>query len=223
MKKNYTDIIVVLDRSGSMESIKSDTIGGVNHFIADQKGEPGEARWTLTQFDNEYEILANGIPIKDAKNLTERTYVPRGNTALFGAIGRTIDEAGRRFEAMPEKDRPEKVVFLIVTDGLENASHQHEWSKAYTQERVRQMIQLQSGVYQWQFVYIGANQDAILKASELGINRDNALNYAGNSIGTHALYASATSNVKLFRSGVKATMSWEKKQRDEQDKAKGSK
>lgn len=219
MKKDYTEIIVVLDRSGSMEAIKADTIGGVNQFITDQQQVPGEARWTLAQFDDQYEVVSSGVPIKDARRLTTATYVPRSNTALYGAIGRTIDEAGRRLSAMPEAQRPGKVVFLIVTDGQENNSFHNEWSRAYTQERIKEMIQRQSRTYQWEFVYIGANQDAIFNAAAMGIDAGNALNYAANQVGTQALYAATSSNLRSFRVGGKADMSWTAKQKKEQEDA----
>lgn len=222
MKKDYTDIIVVLDRSGSMQSVKTDTIGGVNQFISDQQKVPGEARWTLNQFDDQFEPVSAAVPIKDAKNLSDSTYVPRGNTALYGAIGRTIDEAGKRFAAMADHDRPEKVVVLIVTDGQENDSHNNEWSRAFTQAKIKEMIERQSSAYKWQFVYIGANQDAIFNAAAMGIAAGNALNYTSNAKGTRALYASASSNLRSFRTSASVDMAWSAKQRAEQDDAKAA-
>jgi hypothetical protein len=219
MKQNYTEILVVLDRSGSMASIKNDTIGGFNRFLEDQQKVPGEAKITLAQFDEHYEVVLNAVPVKDAKPLNDTTYVPRGSTALYGAIGRTIDEAGRRFAAMPESERPEKVVVLIITDGQENASHGQEWSKQYAASKIKEMVEHQSNAYKWQFVYIGANQDAVMNAQGIGIQSANALNYTSNSVGTQALYASVTDNLRSYRMATKKDMSWEAKDRQEQDAA----
>lgn len=220
MRKDHTDIIMVLDRSGSMDAVRTDTIGGVNRFIDDQQKVPGEARFTLVQFDDKYEPLLNAVPIKDAKPLTEATYVPRGSTALYGAIGRTVEDAGRRLAAMPESERPEKVVCVIVTDGQENNSQHNEWSRMFDAAKIKSMIETQQNAYKWQFVFIGANQDAILAAQGIGIDTSNAINYTANKVGTEKLYASASSNLRAFRTSAKADMSWDAKQRKEQEAAK---
>lgn len=223
MKHNLCDVIIVLDRSGSMQSIRSDTIGGVNQFIEDQKKVPGDCRLTLVQFDDRYEPMLAAVPIREAKPLDQHTYVPRGNTALFGAVGRTIDESGARFANLAESERPEKVIFVIVTDGLENHSHVGEWSRNYTRDMVKALIDQQQNIWKWQFVFIGAQQDAILSAADIGIAASNAINYTNNPIGTTALYASVSSNVRSFRSGQSANMAWSEEDRKKQDKAKSSK
>jgi hypothetical protein len=220
MKKNYTEIVIVLDRSGSMESVRDDTIGGFNAFLAAQKKVPGECKITLAQFDHEYEVRLNAARIADALLLDTLTYVPRGSTALYGAIGRTIDEAGRRFAAMPESERPEKVICVIITDGQENHSPIAEWSRMYTAELVRERIERQTNAYKWEFVYIGANQDAILIARGMGMNVNNAMNYTSNAIGTQCMYAAVTDNVTAVRLRSKADMSWTKQQLEEQEAAK---
>jgi hypothetical protein len=222
MKQNYTDIIIVLDRSGSMNVIRKDTIGGVNKFIEEQKKVPGEATFSLHQFDHEYETVSKAVRIQEAKELTELTYVPRGNTCLYGAIGCAIQETGDRLKAMSEDQRPEKVIFVIVTDGEENSSHKHEWSSTHTAASIKASIERQSETYKWQFVYIGANQNAIMNAGQLGIKADNALNYSSNSEGTSKLYADLGSNVRMMRCGAKLDMSWETKQRKNQDQAKAA-
>lgn len=220
MKQNYTDIIIVLDRSGSMQSVKTDTIGGFNRFLEDQQMLPGEARITLAQFDDEYETVLNAVPIKDAKSLNDQTYVPRGNTPLHGAIGRTIEDTGRRFHGMQDHDRPEKVVFLIITDGEENSTHKYEWSKPWSASKVKEMIERQTSAYKWHFVYIGANQDAIVNAAKMGIAASNALNYTSNAEGTQKLYRSASANLCALRTNKSDSMSWSKKDREDQEQAK---
>lgn len=219
MKKDYTDIILVLDRSGSMDSVRSDTIGGVNMFINEQKAAPGEACFTLFQFNDAYERILNAIPVKQAGALTEQSFVPRGNTCLYGAIGCAIHETGERFKHMPEDQRPEKVVFVIVTDGFENSSHLNEWSRGHTASTIKGDIERQSSVYKWHFVFIGANQDAILNAATMGIPASHALNYTHNKVGSEKLYKGLSANVSGMRANTKADMSWENTQRQEQDDA----
>lgn len=160
MRSNLTDITVVMDRSGSMQACRSDAEGGLNRFIEDQKKQPGEALFTLVQFDTEYEFVHNGVPIQSVPHCS---LVPRGSTALLDAIGRAIIETGERLAKMPEPERPGLVILVILTDGQENSSR--EFSKAQVQE----MIQHQQDVYKWQFVYLGANQDAFAEAANLGI------------------------------------------------------
>jgi hypothetical protein len=161
--KDETDVTVILDRSGSMEAIASDVIGGFNRFLMDQQNEPGECRLTLVQFDNEYEVVYASRPIREAPPLTADTFQPRGTTALLDALGRTIDATGARFEALDESERPDRVLIIIVTDGLENASTD------YTRERVFKMISTQQDVYKWSFLFMAANQDAIDEGSKVGI------------------------------------------------------
>jgi len=221
MKDNYTDIILVLDRSGSMDAVRADTIGGVNRFIEEQQKVPGEARWSLFQFDTEYDRLADAVEMQEAKPLDEKTFVPRGNTCLYGAIGRAIGDTGERLKGMREEERPGRVVFVIVTDGQENSSHLHEWSRRHTAESIKADIERQSGVYKWHFVYIGANQDAIMEAGNIGIGAGNALNYSANKVGTERLYGAMSANLTELRCGLMPDMAWSDEQKAEQDKAKG--
>jgi len=218
MRNDYTDITIVLDRSGSMQTVRTDTIGGVNRFIEEQRKVPGEATLCLNQFDHDY---TKGTPraIKDAALLDESNYAPRGNTCLYGAIGCAIQETGERLKALPEDQRPAHVIFVIVTDGEENSSHLHEWSRQHTAASIKAAVEQQAGVYKWQFVYIGANQDAILNAAKLGVNVSNALNYTANKAGTSGLYKSFSANVRSMRVGAKRDMSWEADQRKEQSDA----
>jgi len=195
MKTDLTDISVVLDRSGSMESVRKDTIGGFNAFLEEQQAQPGEATLTLAQFDDQYEIMHDGKRIKDVPALTEQTFVPRGMTALLDAIGRTIVATGARLAAMSEADRPAKVIFVILTDGEENHSREFDLAK------VTEMIEHQRKVYSWDFVFLGANQDAIKAAAGLGINRGHALNYVANSQGTCCAFSAMSRGLSSYRSG----------------------
>lgn len=194
--KDYTDISIVLDRSGSMESIKTDTIGGFNQFLKDQQSVPGKATITLVQFDHEYNSLLKAQPIAEAKPLDTSTYVPRGTTALLDAIGRTIQDTGKRLAEMPDADRPDKVVFVVITDGLENASED------FTKVKINEMIALQRDSYNWQFLFLGANQDAISAGQDIGVAASSSLSYAANSAGVRAAYSSLSSNIGMYRSNV---------------------
>lgn len=211
--KNLTDITIILDRSGSMQSVASDTIGGFNSFLKDQQEQPSEAVLSLVQFDNEYETVYSGKPIKDASKLTDATFQPRGMTALLDAIGRTINATGARFSELPESDRPDKVILVIMTDGFENASHEFDNIK------IAEMIRTQTNDYNWDFVFVGANQDAVLSAKAIGINTANALSYAANAQGTSAVYASLSANVTSRRVGRSMGMSFSKEDREKQKKA----
>ena len=185
------EIACVIDRSGSMSSIRSDAIGGFNTFLAEQKSVPGEATLTLVLFDHEYIEQFKSIPIKDVSDLTNESYVPRGNTALYDAIGRTVDSVGARLDRM--KDKPEKVIVLILTDGEENASQE------YTASRVAEMIKHQQDKYGWEFVFIAANQDAFLSGSKLNIKACNTVNFAANSFGTSQAYANMSNMTRGYR------------------------
>ncbi len=174
MNNNLTDITVVIDRSGSMESCRTDAEGGFNAFVRSQAEQSGDALLTLVQFDTEYEFVHRGVPIKD---VPPYTLVPRGGTALYDAVGRAIVETGARLAAMPEARRPGLVLFAIITDGEENSSR--EISGA----RLKEMIEHQTAKYAWQFSYLGANQDAIMAAAKMGIAPGAAMNYAVRNSG----------------------------------------
>lgn len=213
MKKDYTDITIVLDRSGSMESIKTDTIGGFNEFIKKQKAVPGTATISLFKFDHVFESEYDGRDLQKAPELTQETYVPRGSTALVDAICEGIDRAGKRLKHMDDRERPEKIVFVIITDGYENASVK------YAMKDASDRIQHQTDKYGWQFLFLGANQDAIATAAGYGISRGQTLTYAANRVGTNAFYNSVSDNIASYRTGKKKDASFEEKDRDEQTKA----
>lgn len=189
-KKDSCEIIVVLDRSGSMASIKEDMEGGFNTFIDEQRKLPGTATVTLAQFDDEYDIVYQARPLADVPKLQ---LIPRGWTALLDAVGRTIASVGERLEKTPEGDRPERVLFVVITDGEENRS------KEFTNEKVREMVKHQTEKYSWQFVYIGANQDAFASAGAMGIAQ--AVNYAASAAGVRGMTANLGNSTRNYRSG----------------------
>lgn len=213
MKHNHTDITIVLDRSGSMANVLDDTIGGFNRLLDDQKKEPGSASITLHQFDNVYETVIKGKDIKAAQPLTTKTFVPRGSTALIDAIGRSITDTGARLQAIPEQDRPAKVVVVIITDGQENASHEFQSQKVF------EMIKHQKEKYNWEFVFLGSDQAGIQTAVNLGMNPGNIMKTAANAIGTQSMYSATSDNLRKFRSGQCATMAYSAKDREDQKKA----
>lgn len=181
--QSLTEIVIVLDRSGSMESLKLATIEAFNAYVNSQRQGPGTAQLSLVQFDDQYEPVMTGVPIAQVAALTPLTYQPRGSTALFDAIGRTISETGWRFSRLPESQRPGTVLFVIQTDGYENSSRQ------YTSAQINAMIAEQRDKYSWQFVFLGANQDAICSAAQFGIGASSALTYGANHAGTMAAFA----------------------------------
>jgi uncharacterized protein YegL len=177
MNNNLTEIACVIDRSGSMESIRDDAIGGFNSFLDTQKKQPGDARLTLVLFDNEYLVPENGTPLARVKPLDATTYVPRGSTALYDAIGRTINEVGARLAATPEPDRPGKVIVAILTDGQENASTE------FSRETIATMIGHQQKAYAWEFVFLAANQDAVTAAEAISIKKADAFQFTSDKAG----------------------------------------
>jgi hypothetical protein len=195
MKENLVDINVVLDRSGSMSCIAADTIGGFNEFLKTQQEADGEAFITLAQFDDIYEVVYSGKNIKEAPMLSSLTFKPRGSTALLDAIGKTINTTGERLANLNEDQRPEKIIFVILTDGGENASRE------FTNTQINDMIKHQTDVYSWDFIFIGANQDAIQVGATMGFNMGNSMTYAANSVGTTCAFTSMSEKMTLYRSG----------------------
>jgi uncharacterized protein YegL len=196
-----TKILMILDRSGSMGSIRDDTIGGVNAFIGDQKKQPGKARFTLVQFDNEYEVVHDDVPLDDeVKPLDTKTFVPRGSTALLDAVGRSICDADAKIAALDEQDRPHKVIVVIITDGQENCSR--EWKR----DKVRLLIEERekSEEREWHFMYLGANQDSFAEAGSMGIRAGSTSNYCGNSADIHDKYLNASRLASSHRTGIGA-------------------
>ena len=181
MQTNLTEIISLLDRSGSMGGLEEDTIRGYNDFVEKQSRMDGEAIITTVLFDDKYEVLWNGIDIKEAK-ITEKEYFVRGYTALLDAVGKTIIEVGARLSKTKEGDRPDKVIFVIITDGKENASRE------FTYEKVNELIKHQKNKYNWEFVFLGANIDVEKEAENLGIPLKNTYRYVTTKAGLNDMY-----------------------------------
>lgn len=205
--KNATHITVLLDRSGSMESVKDETISGYNAFVKEQKQAGDNASLTLVQFDSQgIDTLQEFTPITAVPDLNGDIFQPRGMTPLLDALGKTVESTGRSLEAIPESNRPDKIVFVVITDGQENASH------LFSKGRIKEMIEHQSKVYNWQFVYLGANQDAFTEARDIGITADCAANYAAAA--TADAFAVASANVGSYRlSSRPASLNFSPRQR----------
>lgn len=207
--RTTTDITIVLDRSGSMEPIADSTIRGFNAFLEEQKAVKGHATLSLVQFDHEYEPVFHGLDIREALPLTRKTYVPRGMTALLDAIGKTIKSTSKRLDAWPDGEGRPKAVFVIITDGLENHSRE------YTREKIFRMIGKREKKG-WQFVFLGANQDAIREAGRIGINHDRAMTFRPDEEGVINFMKGVSENI----AGVRMhdlSFKFKKEQREEQE------
>ena len=205
MKKNLTELVFILDRSGSMAGLEGDTIGGFNAMIEKQRGEPGEAVISTVLFDNETEVIHDRIPLDRVPRLTEKEYYVRGCTALLDAVGGAIHHIGNVHKYAREEDRPEKTLFVITTDGLENAS------RRYTYDKVKAMIERQRERYGWEFLFLGANIDAAREAARFGIRADCAADYHADSMGTEAVYESVCEAVCQVRRSAPLAADWKRK------------
>ena len=193
MKKNLTELVFILDKSGSMSGLEKDTIGGYNSMLKKQKEEDGECVITTVLFDNNYELLHDRIDIRAVNKLTKKDYTAGGSTALLDAIGRTVNKIGNAQQNTAENYRAEKVMFVIITDGEENAS------KEYSSMQVKKMIQRQKEKYGWDFVFLGANIDAVETAERFGIDVDRAVDYVPDSKGTELNFIAMSEAVSSFR------------------------
>lgn len=193
MNQNLTEIVFILDRSGSMAGVAADTIGGYNSFIEKQKEQPGEAKLTTVLFDDKYEVIHDGVNIHEVKPLTSNEYWARGLTALMDAVGRTINNVGERLAMTPEEERPGKVIFVITTDGYENDS------KEFNRAKVREMIEHQTNKYSWQFMFLGAGIDAAKEAGSIGISCDLAASHAHGSTGYASMYCAVDAAITSYR------------------------
>lgn len=182
---NTTHIAFLLDRSGSMRSIADDVIGGFNALVADQRKTPGDCTLTLVQFDSQdpQEIVLATVPIAEVPDLTAETFQPRGSTPLLDAMGRLITETGERIARDPEHEHPGKVIFVVLTDGYENAS------QTYTRERIFEMIKHQREVYSWEFIFLGADQDAIAEGARYGFAADTSMSIGKTPRGTDMAFS----------------------------------
>jgi Mg-chelatase subunit ChlD len=210
MRKDFTDITIVLDRSGSMESVADDTIGGFNRFLLDQKQAPGDGVLTLVQFDHEYEFVHRARPLAEVPPLSRETFVPRGQTALLDAIGRTLNDTFERLAKTDEAQLPGSVIFVILTDGHENASRE------FSRETVFKMISERQAKQGWTFVFLGANQDAIEAGGGLGIAAGTSLSYAATPDGVRLSVKSLSTSVLRARLQQKAD--FDESDREEQRK-----
>lgn len=192
-RSDLTHIYFLLDRSGSMQSIKSDTEGGFAAFVEEQRKEPGDCRVTLARFDHEYDVVYSGVPVSDVPPLDLQ---PRGRTALLDAMGRVVTDAGAELGALPEDERPGTVIVAVMTDGHENASR--EW----THSAIKSLVEQQTSVYAWQFLYMGADQDAIEVGTSLGVAAGSAVTYSRGR--SRDVLASASRKVSRLRSARSA-------------------
>ena len=193
MRKGLTEVVFILDRSGSMSGLEADTIGGFNSMIAKQKKEEGEAYISTVLFDDTCEVLYDRVPVNKVEPMNDNQYYVRGCTALLDAIGGAIHHIVNVHKYAREEDRPEKTLFIITTDGMENASRQ------YSYEKVKEMVERQKEKYGWEFLFLGANIDAIDVAGKFGIDSNRALNYVSDHKGTQLNYEVLSKTVSEFR------------------------
>ena len=206
MKKNLTELVFILDRSGSMMGLEADTIGGFNAMIEKQKKEAGEALVSTVLFDNDAQVIHDRVPLDRVPALTEKEYFVRGCTALLDAVGGAIHHIGNVHKYAREEDRPEKTLFVITTDGMENAS------RRYTYDKVRAMIRHEKEKYGWEFLFLGANIDAAREAARFGIGADRAANYHADHRGTGVIYEAVSEAVCQVRScAAPLSEDWKKK------------
>ena len=206
MKKNLTELVFILDRSGSMAGLEGDTIGGFNAMIEKQKKEPGQAIVSTVLFDNTSEVIHDRVSLDRIGRMTDRDYYVRGCTALLDAVGGAVHHIGNVHKYAREEDRPVKTIFVITTDGMENAS------RCYSYEKVRQMIARQKEKYGWEFLFLGANIDAAREAARFGISADRAANYHADSEGTRVLYETVGETICMARAcAAPLKADWKKK------------
>ena len=205
MKKNLTELVFILDRSGSMAGLEKDTIGGFNAMLERQKAEAGEAYISTILFDNYTEVIHDRLALDAVPRLTEKEYYVRGCTALLDAVGGAIRHIGNIHKYAREEDRPEKTMFVITTDGMENAS------RRYTYERVREMITRQKERYGREFLFLGANMDAAREAARFGIDADRAANYHADAMGTEVINGAVCETVCDFRASRPEAAGWKKR------------
>lgn len=202
MKKGLTELVFILDRSGSMSGLEKDTIGGYNSMLEKQKAIEGECHITTVLFDNDYELLHDRIDIRAVSPITDREYQVGGSTALLDAIGRTINKIGNAQKYTSDSYRAENVMFVIITDGEENSSRE------YSSEKVKKQIQRQKSEYGWEFIFLGANIDAVETAERFGISADHAQNYHPDSEGVELNFRVMSDAVASFRKSSAMPKGW---------------
>jgi uncharacterized protein YegL len=197
VNENLTEIVAILDRSGSMEHLTNDTIGGFNSFLKEQKEIPGNAILTTVLFNDTYMLLHDRIDIKKVKPITNKEYVAQGSTALLDAMGKTINDIGLKLHNTVENERPGKVIFFIITDGEENASAE------YKNEKIKEMVELQKNTYGWEFIFLGANIDSFSVAHSIGISADRAFDFEADKEGivnAQMSMSMAVGNLRKYKS-----------------------
>ena len=216
MKNQSTEIVFILDRSGSMAGVEADTIGGFNAMMEKQKATPGETLVSTVLFDTEITVLHDRVPLAQVPELTNKEYYARGCTALLDAVGGAIHHIGNIHKYARPEDVPEKTLFVITTDGLENAS------RRYTLDRVKAMIEHEQSKYGWEFLFLGANMDAVTTAGQMGIGADRAVTFHSDSVGTRLNYEVVSETVCAMRAAPGAALDAGWKTRIEKDfKARG--
>ncbi|MBR3630551.1 MAG: VWA domain-containing protein [Oscillospiraceae bacterium] len=201
-KNNITEMVFILDRSGSMGGLESDTIGGFNAMIGNQKKEEGKAYVTTVLFDNEYEVLHDRLELSEVPQMTDKDYTVRGCTALLDAVGKTIRHISDVHRYIRAEDVPAHTIFVITTDGLENASHEFSYSE------IKELIGAKKKEG-WEFLFIGANIDAAEEAARMGIQRENAANYVADGIGTAAVFHAVSATTGFLRRNGKINQGWQ--------------
>lgn len=204
MNKNLTEMVFILDRSGSMGGLEADTIGGYNSLLDKQKKEVGEAAVTTVLFDDQFEMVHDHAGIIKVKPLTDKEYYARGMTALLDAVGKTINHVGNRHKYAPDSEVPAKTIVVIITDGHENASRE------FSLKRVKAMIEHQKKKYGWEFLFLGANIDAVSAAADIGISADRSVNYMPDSVGTAMNFAAVDCAVRAVRCEKPIDSSWKR-------------
>lgn len=205
MKKDLTELVFILDKSGSMAGLESDTIGGYNAMLKKQQEQPGEAIVTTVLFDDKYELLHDRINIKGLKPITDKEYFVEGCTALLDAIGKTIRKIDNAQKHTSEAEQAEKVLFVITTDGLENAS------KEYNYQKVKTLVEEQKEKHGWEFIFLGANIDAAETAGRFGISADRAANYHADSEGTSLNFTVVGETISYMRANKAMAPDWKNK------------
>lgn len=218
MKKNLTEIVFILDRSGSMSGLEKDTIGGFNAMIEKQKKAEGEALISTVLFNHESEVIHDRVGVQTIQSMTDKDYMVGGCTALLDAIGQAIHHIGNVHKYARDEDVPEHTIFVITTDGMENASQR------YSSNKVKQMIERQKEKHDWEFLFLGANIDAVETARGFGIAQDRAVNYHADSVGTQLNYQVVSDAICAVRSNAPLDADWKKRidedyeQRESQNK-----
>jgi len=202
MRKGLTEVVFILDRSGSMRGLEADTIGGFNSMVEKQRKEEGEALVSVVLFDDQVEIPYDRVPVDKVETMTDSQYYVRGCTALLDAIGGAVHHIAKLHKNLPENEVPEKTLFIITTDGMENAS------RRYGAQQVKDMIQRQKERYGWEFLFLAANIDAVEAAEHIGISRSRAANYRADEAGTERMFGAMSKAVSAMRCRAPMADNW---------------